>query len=105
MFGTKLNYDTLLFLDGQEVSGINSVDISYSNSTNVVNPLGYKEGLTTVAGNVDQTFSFTRDLISNSILGSGIGGRPAYTGDTNLSGSIHYEGNSYGFQSGSINGL
>ena len=75
MFGTKLNYDTLLFLDGQEVSGINSVDISYSNSTNVVNPLGYKEGLTTVVGNVDQTFSFTRDLISNSILGSGIGGR------------------------------
>lgn len=103
MFGTKLNYDTLLFLDGQEVSGINSVDISYSNSTNVVNPLGYKEGLTTVAGNVNQAFSFTRDLISNSILGSGIGGRPAYTGDTNLSGSIHYEGNSYGFQSGYLN--
>lgn len=103
MFGTKLNYDSLLFLDGQEVSGINSVDISYSNSTNVINPLGYSEGLTTVAGNVNQTFSFTRDLISNSILGSGIGGRPAYTGDTNLSGSIHYEGNSYGFQSGYLN--
>ena len=42
-------------------------------------------------------------MISNSILGSGIGGRPAYTGDTNLSGSIHYEGNSYGFQSGYLN--
>ena len=45
MFGTKLNYDTLLFLDGQEVSGINSVDISYSNSTNVVKP--YKNGKST----------------------------------------------------------
>ena len=103
MFGTKLNYDSRLFLEGEEVSGIKSVDFAYTNSTNTVNPLGSKGGLTTVNGETNQTFSFTRDLVYKSIGVSGVGGSSPFTGANNLSGSIHYEDQSYGFQSGYLN--
>ena len=63
MFGTKLNYDSRLFLEGEEVSGINTVDFSYSNSATTVNPLGFSDGLTTINGETQQSFSFTRDLV------------------------------------------
>ena len=62
MFGTKLNYDSRLFLEGEEVSGINTVDFSYSNSATTVNPLGFSDGLTTINGETRQSFSFTRDF-------------------------------------------
>ena len=45
MFGTKLNYDSRLFLEGEEVSGINTVDFSYSNSASTINPLGFSDGV------------------------------------------------------------
>jgi len=100
MYGTRLNYDSRLFLEGQEVSGINSVDFGYSNSPNVINPLGYDKGVTTIGGPVEQSFSFTRDLVSASLIASGIAGGASFTGANSLSGSIHYADNSYGFQDG-----
>ena len=103
MFGTKLNYDSRLFLEGEEVSGINTVDFSYSNSAPTINPLGFSDGLTTINGETRQSFSFTRDLVYKSIVASGVGGSSSFTGSNNLSGSIHYNGESYGFQSGYLN--
>tara|TARA_Y100000114_G_scaffold150231_1_gene165501 strand:- start:5970 stop:6785 length:816 start_codon:yes stop_codon:yes gene_type:complete len=100
MFGTKLNYDSRLFLEGEEVSGIKSVDFAYNTSAQTINPLGFKNGLTTVNGEIQQSFSFTRDLVYKSIGVSGVGGSDPFTGSNNLSGSIHYEDQSYGFQSG-----
>tara|TARA_Y100001972_G_scaffold39289_1_gene48565 strand:+ start:120 stop:941 length:822 start_codon:yes stop_codon:yes gene_type:complete len=103
MFGTKLNYDSRLFLEGEEVSGINTVDFSYSNSVNTINPLGFSDGVTTINGETQQNFSFTRDLVYKSVVASGVGGSSSFTGSNNLSGSIHYNGESYGFQSGYLN--
>ena len=103
MFGTKLNYDSRLFLEGEEVSGINAVDFSYSNSVSTINPLGFSNGVTTGNGETQQNFSFSRDLVYKSVVASGVGGSSSFTGANNLSGSIHYNGESYGFQSGYLN--
>ena len=93
MFGSNLNYDCDFFVDGQRLSGIESVDIQYSNAAVVTKPLGYTHGTTTIGGATQQTVSLSRYLIYDD---------PIYdhTGNTNVSGSIHYGGISYGFESG-----
>jgi len=98
MYGTNLNYDSRIFISGQELSGIQSAAFSYANSAQLVNPLGYSNGITAVGGATKQTFSFGRYLIYEDPLFPVAGG--GYTGNAPLSGSIHYAGNSYGFQSG-----
>ena len=96
MFGSKLNYESQFFVSGQELSGIESIDIGYNNSANITKPLGYSQGVTTVAGPTEQAVSLSRYLIYvDPILN--------YTGDINMSGSIHYDGASYGFESGYLN--
>ena len=94
MYGTNLNYDSRFFVSGQELSGIQSLNISYANSASVINPLGFANGVTTIGGPTKQTVSLGRYLIYDDPIEEG------YTGNLPLSGSIHYGGNSYGFQSG-----
>jgi hypothetical protein len=98
MYDSNLNYDSRLFVSGRELSGIQSVSISYANSAKVTNPLGFGEGVTTVAGPTNQTVSVGRYLISEDpflpLAGEG------YTGTAPMSGSIHYADGSYGFESG-----
>jgi hypothetical protein len=93
MFGTRLNYDCDFFVSGQRLSGIQNLDIAYSNSAVVTKPLGYVEGTTTIAGPTQQSVSLNRYFIYDDPIYN-------YTGDTNMSGSIEYGGISYGFQSG-----
>ena len=93
MFGSKSNYDSHFFVDGEEISGVESVDINYSNSANISKPLGYHPGITTVGGPTQQTISVSRYLISNTPLESVFEGQ-------NFSGSLNYEGAAYGFKSG-----
>jgi hypothetical protein len=93
MFNTKLNYETQFFADGYELSGIESVDLSYQNSANVAKFLGTKKGSSVVSGPVDQKLNISRYLIYNDPILD-------YTGNLNMSGSIHYESESYGFNSG-----
>ena len=93
MFGTRLNYDCDFFVSGQRLSGIQNLDIAYSNAAVVTKPLGSRHGTTTVAGPTQQSVSLNRDFIYNDPIYN-------YTGDINISGSIEYGGISYGFQSG-----
>jgi hypothetical protein len=93
MFDAKLNYESRFFISGQELSGIDSIDISYSQQTNVIKPLGYSKGATSIEGASKNTISISRSLIYQDPLLN-------YTGDINASGSIHYENSSYGFKSG-----
>jgi len=65
MYGTTLNYDCHFFIEGadgspnaRELSGVQSLDISYSNSSNVLTPLGSTRGLTTVGGAKSNCFFF-----------------------------------------------
>lgn len=102
MYGTTLNYDCHFFIAGadgspsaRELSGVKSLDIGYSNSSNISTPLGSTRGITTVGGPTNQTVSFSRDLIyEDPIL--------AFTGESEaMKGSFNYKNNtSYGFNSG-----
>lgn len=102
MYGTTLNYESHFFLSGvnpnigrRELSGINSLDIGYQNSSNTAKPLGSVRGVTTVAGATSQTLSLSRSLIYNDPLLS-------MTGSSSVvSASFNYNNNtSYGFESG-----
>ena len=102
MYGTTLNYDSHFFISGQdgtpsarELSGINSIDIGYQNSSNIAKPLGSTKGVITVAGATNQTVSFSRSLIYNDPVLD-------FTGDSKvMKGSFNYNNNtSYGFESG-----
>ena len=93
MFDTRLNTDSHFFVSGQQLSGVDSLDIGYRNSAAVLNPLGYSKGVTSISGPTSQEVSFSRNLIySDPILD--------YTGSKPISGSVNYNGNSYGFRSG-----
>jgi hypothetical protein len=102
MYGTTLNYDSHFFISGQdgtpsarELSGINSIDIGYQNSSNIAKPLGSTKGVITVAGATNQTVSFSISLIYNDPVLN-------FTGDSKvMKGSFNYNNNtSYGFESG-----
>ena len=102
MYGTTLNYESHFFLSGvnpdigrKELSGINSLDIGYQNSSSINKPLGSVHGVTTVAGATSQTLSLSRSLIYQDPLLS-------MTGSSSVvSASFNYNNNtSYGFESG-----
>jgi hypothetical protein len=93
MFGTRLNYDSHFFVDGEEISGVNSVDIGYRNSANLSKPLGYLGGVTTVGGPTEQSLSVSRYLISDTTIEDLTIGQRA-------SGSLNYNNSSYGFTNG-----
>ena len=95
MFGTRLNYDSHFFIDGEEILGVDSIDIGYQNAANVTKPLGYHRGAVTVGGPTQQTLSVSRSLISHTPLESVSPGQ-------RMSGSLNYNGESYGFGSGYV---
>jgi hypothetical protein len=95
MFGSTLNYESRFYLDGRELSGINSIEIGYQNAANTTNLLGYQKGLTTIGGPTSQTVSLSRNLLFNDPF-------LPYTGANHIvTGSLNYDNNaSYGFESG-----
>jgi hypothetical protein len=93
MFGQTTNYENKLFVSGQEIFGIENLDISYSNSPVVSKYLGFNKGNTTVNGATQQKISLSRNLIYEDPL-------LIYTGTAQMSGSINYKNNNYGFKSG-----
>lgn len=93
MFGQINNYENKLFISGQEVLGVESVDVSYSNSSSISKLLGFEKGLTTVDNTSNQKVSISRNLIYEDPMMN-------YTGSNAIVGSINYNDNSYGFKSG-----
>lgn len=93
MFGSKLNDEVNVNIAGSELSGISSVDFSYSNTANILKPLGSKKGLTTVGGGTQQKVSISRHLIYDDPLLD-------YTGASSMTGNIRYNNLSYSFSSG-----
>jgi hypothetical protein len=93
MFGSKLNDEVNVNIAGSELSGISSVDFSYSNTANILKPLGSKKGLTTVGGGTQQKVSISRHLIYDDPVLN-------YTGSNNALGNIRYDYKTYNFSSG-----
>jgi hypothetical protein len=93
MFGSTSNYENKFFITGQQVVGIESIDINYSNSPTVNKILGSTKGLTKIGGVTHQKLSITRNLIYSDPLLS-------YTGSSSITGGINYDNKSYRFNSG-----
>lgn len=98
MYGQVANYENKFYINGQELLGIESLDVSYSHSANISKYLGFvgTNGNTTISGPVTQKVSITRNLIYTDPLIGYI------TNEDNFSGSLNYNNNSYGFRSGYI---
>lgn len=93
MFGIISNDENKLFISGQEILGVENVELSYSNSSSIAKYLGIGIGHTVVTGPSQQKMSVARNLIyQDPILN--------YTGNAQMSGSLNYDGDSYGFKSG-----
>jgi hypothetical protein len=93
MFGQISNHENKFFISGQEIIGIENLDISYSNAPNVSKLLGFSNAHTFTNGPTQQKVSMSRNLIYTDQL-------LTYTGSNNISGSLNYNGTSYGFKSG-----
>jgi len=93
MFDLLNNYENKVFISGQELLGVENVDISYSNSPSISRFAGHSIGHTMVASDSQRQVSFSRYLIYNDPILS-------LTGNSPTSGSINYNGQAYGFNSG-----
>ena len=93
MFEQISNDENQFYISGQPLIGVESVEISYSHSSNTIKALGFSVGQTVVSGPPQQTVSISQNMIHS-------GGLINYTGLNNISGSINYNGNNYGFRSG-----
>jgi hypothetical protein len=92
-YGIISNYENKFYIQNQEVLGIESIDINYSNSPNVNKVLGSNNGLTTIGSATQQKLSIVRNLIySDPFL--------LYTGSSNINGGINYQNKTYKFDSG-----
>ncbi len=93
MFGQVYNDENKFFVSGQEIIGIDSLDISYANSASIAKYVGFKRGNTISTGPTQSRVSISRSLIFQDPLYN-------YTGNSQISGSINYQDSSYGFNSG-----
>lgn len=93
MFGHLNNYENRFSINDQEILGIDSVDLSYSNSANNSKILGRESSFTTVNGATSAQLSISRNLIYvDPIL--------EYTSSTPINGKIKYNNIAYGFLNG-----
>jgi hypothetical protein len=96
MFDLLNNYENKVFISGQELLGVENVDVSYSHSPSITRFLGHSIGNTMVASDAQRQVSFSRYLIYNDPIYSLIVDSP----NSPTSGSINYNGQAYGFNSG-----
>jgi hypothetical protein len=92
-YGIISNYENKFYIQNQEVLGIESIDINYSNSPTVNKILGSTKGLTTISTITQQKLSIVRNLIYDDPFLS-------YTGSSNIDGGINYQNKTYRFNSG-----
>lgn len=93
MFDAKFNYQSRFFAGDYEVSGIESINLSYSDSSSILYPLGTRRGFNSVNIQPSQTLSINRNLIYEDYLLN-------YTGEGPIDGSIYYNDVHYGFREG-----
>lgn len=104
MFGAKLNNEVSFYLDTYKMSGVNSVDISYSNDSQTIKPLGYSKGVSVHNNDSKKNISISRDFLLTKTTVDGSNNYYdkllSYTGYQRISGAVDYERGSYSFQSG-----
>lgn len=97
MYGQIANYENKFYITGQELLGIESLDVSYSHSVNISKYLGFTNtAQTTISGPVTQKISISRNLIYSDPVALLVDSANSF------SGSLNYNGINYGFRSGYI---
>ena len=97
-----LNYENIFYLDGQAISGVISVDGSYSINYGPINTIGYGYNKQVIADVPSAEFNINKYLLYNEPLLN-------YTGQKNnleapsFAASINYNNKSVGFESGYLN--
>lgn len=97
-----LNYENIFYLDGQAISGVISVDGSYSINYAPINTIGVGYNKQVIADVPTAEFNVSKYLVYNEPFLN-------YTGQKNdliapsFAGSINYNNRSIGFQSGYLN--
>ena len=93
MFGQLSNWENRFSINDQEILGIDSLDLSYSNPFNNSKILGRESSFTTINGPTSAQLSISRNLIYvDPILG--------YISPTRINGKIKYNDKAYGFSNG-----
>lgn len=93
MFEAKFNHESRFFAGDYEVSGIETLNISYYAGAKMEYPLGTRKGFNSVLSQNNQTLTINRNLIYEDYLLN-------YTGNNSIDGSIYYDGIHYGFNEG-----
>ena len=93
MFGQLSNYENKLFINDQEILGIDSINLSYTNSSNNSKILGRSSSFTTVNGPTVGQLSISRNLIYIDPIFD-------YTSSSQVFGHIEYNNKGYGFSNG-----
>jgi hypothetical protein len=93
MFGQITKDENKIFISGQEVLGVDSLDFSYSHSYSPSRFVGLGNSHALVSAPSQKKLSLSRYLIYKDPL-------LIYTGDIAMSGSINYNNQAYGFESG-----
>lgn len=102
MKNTILNYENVFYLDGQAISGVISVDGSYSINYAPINTIGIGYNKQVIADVPTAEFNVNKYLVYNEPFLN-------FTGQKNnliapsFAGSINYNNRSIGFQSGYLN--
>ena len=91
MFDAKFNDEVRFFAGNYELSGINSLDLSYNSNNEAKTILGTKRGFTTISGPVQQTLSINKNFIYNDPI-------LRYTGIDPIAASVYYDDTYYGFE-------
>jgi len=93
MFNSTSNYENQLYILNQEILGVESIDLSYSNSAVVSKMLGRSSSFTAIGGPASQQLSVSRNLIYDDPIYSYVDGR-------SLSADLVYNNKSCGFSNG-----
>ena len=87
------HHDASFIVQGFQLSGVTSVDGSYSVTQSPVNVLGFGYTTPTLGGPFVGNFSLERNMVSKDPL-------LTYTGESYLNGAIGYDSKNFGFTSG-----
>lgn len=85
--------DTSFIVQGYQLSGVTSVDGSYSITQSPINVLGFGYTVPTLSSPFVGNFSIARNMVSKDPL-------LYYTGESHLNGAVKYNNKSFGFTSG-----
>lgn len=96
MFNSTSNYENQFFINGQEILGIDSLDLSYSNPSNNSKILGRESSFTTINGPTSAQLSISRSLIYADPVFEYI----LYNSSLPFNGKIKYNNKGYGFSKG-----